>query len=479
MTRALVALAVLAGVAAASAWFSDNPGRLALDWQGWRIETSVGIAVVAAALAAAGCAVMYRAWCWLRRGPRRLGATRDAERRRRGYRALSLGMVAVAAGDREESLKLARQAEALLEEPPLTLLLSAQASQLNADNTAAERYFRAMLESPELEFLGLRGLLTASLRANDHDKALAYARRAYRLRPDTEWIQTTLLELQITCGEWRRAGALLQDMGRRGAIPQHAARRRRAILLLEQARAAEASGDRRGATRLALSAHRAAPEFAPAATAAAKLFAAARKRGKGLRVLQETWGDAPHPELASTLRDICSDETADQRYTHAQELDARRPGHSEGRLALARAALDAGKLEDARAHLEALGQRSPEARACRLWAELEDAQHGPGLAAREWLLRAAHAREGPSWECTDCGKSSPEWTASCAHCRAFDSLDWRSSDAPPADAEEAASPALPGPSMHHESEPSDRDAERILSPIPSREADPGDPPLLR
>ena len=150
MIRAILALIVLAAVAATAAWLSQNPGDVSVNWRGWRIESSAATALMAVAAVAAATAILYRVWVWLRRGPRRMDETREAERRRQGYRALSRGMVAVAAGDRDESRKLAHRAEALLEEPPLTLLLSAQAAQLSGDDTAAERYFEAMLGNHEL-----------------------------------------------------------------------------------------------------------------------------------------------------------------------------------------------------------------------------------------------------------------------------------------------------------------------------------------
>ncbi len=60
----------------------------------------------------------------------------------------------------------------LLAEPPLTLLLSAQAAQLNGDEQAARRYFTAMLDRAETEFLGLRGLVMQALRGGDEAAAL-------------------------------------------------------------------------------------------------------------------------------------------------------------------------------------------------------------------------------------------------------------------------------------------------------------------
>jgi HemY protein len=371
-----------------------------------------------------------------------------------------------------ESRKLAHRAEALLEEPPLTLLLSAQAAQLDGDDTAAERYFEAMLDNPELEFLGLRGLLTRALRSGEAQRALGYARRAYRLRPGTDWIQNTLFELQVGGGEWKQAEALLQDMGRRGAVPEAVTRRRRAILLMEQAGKAEIAGELPGAARLATRANAAAPEFVPAAVAAVRMLGRTGKTRRGLKVLEEAWRHAPHPDLVAALAVLYPGDGPARRRERVQRLNALNPGHPEARIALARAALDAGDFDGARNSLEAAGNGAPEARVCALWAELEDAQHGPGLAAREWLLRAARAPAGPAWTCTDCGKSTGGWSAVCPHCEAFDTLHWGPADptlAAPALEEAAATAAVPPPSAPQPStgepeDPADSGDDKLLAP---------------
>ena len=44
MIRIVVYLLILAAVAFGVAWLADRPGQIALDWQGWHIETSVLVA---------------------------------------------------------------------------------------------------------------------------------------------------------------------------------------------------------------------------------------------------------------------------------------------------------------------------------------------------------------------------------------------------------------------------------------------------
>src|SRR6185312_9115021 len=127
--------------------------------------------------------VLWLLYRWIMGAPGALLEGWGESRRRRGYRELTQGLAAVAAGDGVEAQKHARKAERLLAEPSLTLLLSAQAAQLADDRVAANRAFTAMLDDQQTAFLGLRGLITQALRDGDQAKALGFAKRAFELRP--------------------------------------------------------------------------------------------------------------------------------------------------------------------------------------------------------------------------------------------------------------------------------------------------------
>jgi HemY protein len=192
-------------------------------------------------------------------------------------------MVAIAAGDPAEALKFARRADALLAEPPLTLLLSAQAAQLNGDQDAAKKYFAAMLERPETEFLGLRGLLMQALHVGDEAGGLKLVERAKELRPKTPWVLTQLYELRARAGDWLAAETTLNEAIKRRAVDEATGKHHRAVLLHQQSQAAEAGGDLGKALALAGKAFDAERSFAPAAVHLAQLQAGqSRQRGEDL-----------------------------------------------------------------------------------------------------------------------------------------------------------------------------------------------------
>jgi len=159
MPRLILFLVLAIATVALAGWFATEPGSVTLTFRGWQVETSAGVA----ALGGAALVIMGIAVYWLVSSifsaPRRIRAWNRVRRTDRGLKALAAGMVAVAAGDPRGASRQAKRAENLLDVAPLTLLLSAQAAQLEGDDKAAENYFKDMLERPDTEFLGLRGLL--------------------------------------------------------------------------------------------------------------------------------------------------------------------------------------------------------------------------------------------------------------------------------------------------------------------------------
>ena len=456
MTRRLVVWAVaIAALIAAATWLADNPGSLTLEWRGWRVDSTVALLIGAVAAVALAAAILYRAAWAAWRVPRRLLFWRRMARREKGYRTLTRGLVAVAAGEGEEARKLAARAEKLLGDPPLTKLLTAQAAQLVGDETAARRHFADMLEQPETAFLGLRGLVLAARREGDEAAALDYARRAYAIRPRTPWAATTLLDLQIRRNLWREALTTLEAAIRHGILTGEDGRRRRVVVLLACSGAAGETGEAKAALDFARRAGGLDPDFLPATLRQAGLLVGGGRRRQAVRLIQDAWAQTPHPELARLYLAIHGEDDAIARMRRMERLAAHNASHAESHLALAAAAVEAGLWATARRHFdqaEAAGRR--DARLCRLRADAEEAEHGDTEAARRWLLAAAEAVPDPAWVCGDCGAAWRHWTPVCGRCEAFASLAWATPEhvreTPPAETEardtamvEAPAPPVP------------------------------------
>ena len=426
MIRAFWFLILIGLVSLGAALVADNPGAVSLDWLGYHIDTSIGFMIFAVLVLALCLATIFRVWSFFRKAPRRIGRANRDWRRRRGYKALTQGMVAIAAGDAQEAKRQSKKAENLLAEPPLTMLLSAQAAQLSGDDKAAGKFFEKMSERKETKYLGLHGKLNQAMQEGDQESALELAEQASDLNPKTDTVTSTLFELQIKGGNWVEAEDTTRKSIKNKLIDANAGRRRRAILLYQQGVEAENEGRLGDALQLVRKANNMAPGFVPAAVRAARLMQGAGKRRKAASVIEETWVKNPHPHLAEVMEDLAPG-GGGQEITRTLEKLANY--NKESHIAIGKAALSAGMWEEARDHLEAAKRKYPgeipSARICRYLAELEEAENQDVEASREWLKKAADGDPDSAWICTDCGNVVADWQPVCDRCENFDSFEWQ------------------------------------------------------
>jgi HemY protein len=422
MIRLILFLVVAVALSLLATWFADHPGRVSLVWQGMRIETSFAILVVGLVLFGVVVTIVFEVLRLIRGAPKRFVRSRRRVRTEKGYRALSQGLVAVAAGDTAGAKASRRRAEKLLDHTPATLLLSAQTAQLDGDESTARVKFQQMLRHAETEFLGLRGLLAQAIKDGDTATALELARRAYLRRPNTPWVLTTLFDLQTRAELWSDALRTVADMARHKLIDRTTATRRRAILFHQQAAEARKAGRPYDALWLARKAHRLLPSLAPLAIQASELAEQTSQPRLARKILETAWGAQPHPSLAKAYLALAGERPAGERLKLAERLYHLEPAHLESDLMLAEQAIAAKQWSTARTALESARRREPTASVYRLLAEVEQAE-GEGEKARAWLAKAVDAPPDPAWLCTTTGEVRAAWSVFGPDGR-FDSLRW-------------------------------------------------------
>ena len=448
--RRLLALVALAVLVVAAATVADYPGAVDITWQGWELDTSVGVLVAAMAVLALVLWLLVTLVAAAVRLPARYRRNRRERRRRRGELALTRGMIALAAGDRTAVRLQANRAEALLGATPLVLMLAAQAAELDGDEAAARGRYAALLDAKEASFVGLRGLIGQALRAGDGEGALRLAERAHELRPNAGWAFETLLALQTRAGNWNAARATLDAGAKAKLVPEPLAAHHRGAILYELSLAAEHAGERRQALAFAAGAMRLLPDIAAPAVRRARLLIADDRRRAARRVVEAAWRRAPHPELARLWGELGGALPALEVVAWYEKLAAQSPDSPESAVALAEAALAAQLWGEARRHLAralAAAPDAPSRRLCLLMARIEDSEHPGEGRGREWFDRALAAPPDPAYVCARCGGESPKWSALCGHCRSFDTLAWRVAKPTPAVAATILAPDPAKPAM--------------------------------
>ena len=425
MLRIVLFLVLIALAAAGAAWVADQPGEVVLTWGHWRASPTIPAFVLLLGVFAVAIVLLWSILTTIWRTPGRLRRRRHDKRHAKGRHAITHGLLAIGHGDSALARRHAEAARRHAPNDPLALLLHAQSAQLEGNRDEAQRAFRAMAEREDTRLLGLRGLFIEAQRADDAVGAVMIAEEAIKLSPSSTWASHAVLGFRCARGDWSGALAILDSNLSAGLIDKQTYRRQRGVLLTARALESE-TVDRDVARENVMEAVKLAPTLVPAAVLAAKFESEAHQVRRAMKLVEAAWLANPHPDLADAYAHVKLGDSARQRLqrveTLAAKISADKPGHNEGQLAIARAAIDASEFARARAAL-APYVNDPTQRVALLMAEIERTEHGDGGRARAWTLRAVRARHDPAW--TADGYVSDRWRPVSPVTGRLDAFQWQ------------------------------------------------------
>jgi len=474
MYRIVLFLLLVALAAAGAAWVADQPGDVVLTWGNLRASPSLPVFVLLLGIVIVAAIVAWTILLTLWRLPERIKRGRRERRHARGRHAITQGLLAIGHGDSTAARAHAEVARRHAAHDPLALLLHAQSAQLEGDREGARTAFRAMAERDDTRLLGLRGLFIEAQRADDPAGAVMIAEEALQLAPGSTWASQAVLGFRCAKGDWSGAIAILDNNLASGLIDKVAYRRQRGVLLT--ARALELENiDRDLSRESAMEAIKLAPTLVPAAVLASKYQSEAHQVRRSMRIVEAAWLAQPHPDLADAYAHVRLGDSARQRLVRVETLAAKAPGHIEGALAVARAAIDANEFERARQALAPF-IAAPTQRLAMLMAEIERTEHGDTGRARAWTLRAVRALPDPVW--TADGYVSDRWRPVSPVTGRLDAFQWQMPLAalPSAKAAAIDSSEFEALSEPRRVEPPREGAAEAVEPAAQDNSPPGPPP---
>jgi HemY protein len=416
--RRVLGFLILAAILLAIAFgIGAIPGTVVATIGTLTLAISLPLAILALLVTILVIYLMLRVIGLVFSAPGRFGRGRHERQQRQGERAVTRAMVAIAAADTRGALRESGRARRLLPQAPLARLVSAEALRLAGKPEEAEAEFRILTEQQDAAFLGYRGLLRQAIDKEDWPLAADLARRAEVAHPGAPWLRAERARLALRNGSWAEALSLTGPEAPRAVMATGAA---------------EAASDPIEALRLAKDAFGADPALAPAALAYARRLRIAREERKSDKVVLQAWAAAPHPDLATFFLESDPDPLVQMK--RAEQLAAAKPGDAESHLMLARAALAAKLVGEARRQADAalavgLDQR-------RLWllkADIEEAaiqastagtSEMEGAALRTALRRIPAAQPDPRWRCAACGTDHAGWQPACPSCGVLGRILW-------------------------------------------------------
>ena len=334
-------------------------------------------------------------------------------------REITYSVAALAASDVADAEKHTRKAEKLLGRTPLTLLLSAQVARNQGDDAKTQALLEQMLDYKETEYLAARSLSESASKRHLPD-ALALAQRALAVNPQGI---AKVVSLHIQLKQGAEALAALAKAKRQLTSAEF--RHYKGIVHLEQGLQSLELGHITDAIASARQALKFLPEFSPSIAFSARAYTAGNQAGKAYALITRGWKKAPDMLLADAFYDAVAFEPQDKQIKLTRKLIATHPDTQAGDMLLAKVAIRCRDWTLARKSAKAAIEKDKTVAACKLMAEIEQAEFSDYDASGKWLAASADASADPSWICSACGNETQSWNAHCPTCQAFDTLSWK------------------------------------------------------
>ena len=436
MLWSLIKIVLFVGAVAALAWGAgfllESQGGIQVTLMGTEFSfgplqsvIAIVVLIVAVWLLLKIAALLMATWHFLNGDETALSRYFDRNRERKGYDALSEGLMALASGEGRVALAKAQKADKYLDKPALTNLLTAQAAEMAGDRRMAETTYRKLVEDEKTRFVGVRGIMNQKLADGDTETARKLAEKAFALKPRHVETGDVLLKLQAENEDWAGARQTLSAKLKHGQLPRDVHKRRDAVMALSEAKDIIAEGNSIEAREAAIEANRLSPDLIPAAVMAARSYVEQEKPRYAARVLTKAWGVSPHPDLAAAFAAIAPDESPQARIKRFRALTKQNPTHPENRMLLSELHIANEDFPEARRALGDLIETDPTARSVTLMAAIERGQGASDTVVKGWLARALTVSRGPQWICDNCQNIHGEWQPICENCKGIDTLTWK------------------------------------------------------
>lgn len=422
-----IKIAIIAG---AGVWLATRQGDVSLSMMGYDITIQSGLFFLLLFITCTMVLLIYRVVRAVLSTPKAIAKYQEQDKQKKGYNALTQGLIAVAAGDAKKATEYSDKTKGFMpDQNALTLLLAAQAARLRGEDAKAQTYFKALSEDKTASFLGLRGLLVNALSAKEYEGALTYARQADKAYGGQGWLLAMIYHLEIKNHAWKNAVETGKRAVKAGGLDESKILSDRIALHLMHGDYERDHDNESESFREYDAAYKINSFFVPTVMRMLRFYLAKNRRKKAISLIQKTWKESPHPDLARIWEELAplkgkKNNANAKRLKWFEDLVALNPDSYDGQLMAANAAMDLGYWGEAKSYLTNAEEIYPSASLYRLMAVVEQSSGDNDAIMHALMEKASEALPDKSWHCGQTGLIYQEWSPLAMPHEGFNTIIW-------------------------------------------------------
>ena len=289
-----------------------------------------------------------------------------------------------------------------------TYILSQSAVATN-DFNAARKYLELLMTNPEMRFVGLKGMITISLKEKNNNDALRYLKEAKLIKPRNLWVLDQLSLLLAKSKKWEEAAKVLENIS---SEENKTVSINRASFLLKS-----------GANPV--DSWKASKNFIPAALEIMKHYLENNQERQAYEVIKVSWKSLKYIGMIELFmqKKITNLKVSLRRLKLLHKALKENINDDETKLALAYASYFASLWGESASYLEKIKKENWDQRASDLCEKLKHESDRIKLPEiPEKLARV------PKWSCASCGQEHNKWEIQCNACGDIGRIKWSKSN---------------------------------------------------
>ena len=403
-------------------WIKNDPGLIAIEWQGWLIETSAAIIISIIIIIFLTIVFIYKILAKIFSIPKNIQKTFRENKSNRANKTIIKALSAKNMGEMELAEKLSLKAK-FLNNDPLKLLLDSEISNYNGNEEIYIKKLNKMLDHPETMLLGIKNLSNFYFQKGDSESAIKVINKAPQSKNTPNWFFLTSLKLNILEKNWDDILKAIKNIEKYTKISKLDIKHIKSRIYLFKALEYNNEDNNKDFKYIDESLKN-DPSFAPAIIFKAKLLYSVNDN-LAFNFIKKAWKKFSHPDIADFVTQIYANKPKNELLKTIKALTKLNNKTFINNITLAKAAISIGLWSVARQSLKIIPEKDWTKDIYMMMADLEKKEHGNITKSDYWINKAKSANLDFVWGCTSCTYISKSWSLICPKCNSVDTIKWQ------------------------------------------------------
>ena len=340
----------------------------------------------------------------------------------KGYYAFTQGMIALANKDYRRAIQENKKVSYYLKDESLNLLLKSETLKIEKKFNELEKVYETMLKNENTKILGLKGLMTQNLYAQDYHHAFIYGEKLFNQNHQIDKLYDTLVSIISKTNNWQKLIQINEKAFKFKLINKEVYCINKSIALYEISKIKMYS-EISESINLIEKALKLKQYFAPYVFLYVDLLIEENKFSKAKKFLQKAWLNSPHPDFKTKIKSL-SNKMKISYFQLAEFVVGSSKNTPESKILLAESLIDSKNWLEAKKQLKTLLEHKPSKKVCLLMSKIEEGDSNDTQKVNAWISRSNFGDLSKVWICQISNISQEKWT-SVSNSGYFKSLEWK------------------------------------------------------